>query len=77
MSSIHTPEYRRLLERLRAARKDAGLKQVEVANELGVAQSIVSKCESGERRIDAIELKALADLYGVTVTYLLEGKVGE
>ena len=72
MSSVHTPEYRRLLERLKAARVAVGMTQVEVAERLGLTQSHVSKCESGERRIDAVELKAFAELYGVTVGDLLE-----
>ena len=74
MSSIHTREYQKLLERLKAARQKAGLTQVEVGEELGLTQSVVSKCESGERRIDAVELKAFAELYGVTVGDLLGEK---
>lgn len=74
MSSIHSEEYRQLVARLKAARIAAGLTQVEVAEELEMTQSAVSKCEAGERRVDAIELKAFADLYGVTVTFLIEGK---
>lgn len=74
MSSIHSPEYRKLLERLRAARQAAGLTQVEVAEQLELTQSVISKCESGERRIDAVELMAFAKLYGVTVGYLLGEK---
>ena len=63
MNSLHSPEYRRFLRKLRQARIDAGLKQTEVAATLGVPQSWVSKCESGERRVDVVELKRLATLY--------------
>ena len=63
MGSVHSPRYRRFLERLRAARRDAELSQVEVATALGKPQSYVSKCESGERRIDVLELDAFATLY--------------
>ncbi|MCP3981508.1 MAG: helix-turn-helix transcriptional regulator [bacterium] len=70
-SSVHTSRYRRFLERLRKARREAKLTQVEVAEELEQPQSFVSKCESGERRVDAVELKAFAVLYGRPVTYFL------
>ncbi len=70
---IHTPEYKQFLERLKAARKRVGLTQADVAQRLGKPQSYVSKCESGERRVDAIELVAFARLYGVAVEDLLPG----
>ena len=60
MTSIHTNAYKKLVERLKNARLSAGLTQVEVAEEMDLTQSAISKCESGERRVDAIELKAFA-----------------
>ena len=60
----HAAEYRQFLTRLRAAREQAGLSQVEVARRLGKPQSYVSKCESGERRVDVVELAAFAAVYG-------------
>jgi transcriptional regulator with XRE-family HTH domain len=63
MKSIHSPEYRRMLLRLRQARQAAGLTQAEVARRFERPQSFVSKCESGERRIDATELLRFAGLY--------------
>lgn len=64
MGSAHTARYREFLKRLRAARVAAGLTQVEVARRLAKPQSYVSKCESGERRVDVVELADLAQLYG-------------
>lgn len=55
--------YRLFLTRLRQARLDAGLTQIEVAARLRRPQSFVSKCESGERRVDVVELVAFAELY--------------
>jgi len=78
---IYTSEYQHFLVRLRAARKRAELTQIEVAQRLGKPQSYVSKCESGERRVDAVEVAAFARLYGVSVEELVsstpEGYVEE
>ena len=67
-----SPEYRRLLKRLKQARMDAGLTQADVARKLGKPQSFVSKSESGERRLDAVELKRMADILGTQLARLLE-----
>ena len=71
MRSLHTEAYRRFLTRLRRAREDAGLRQVEVANRLGRPQSYVSKCESGERRVDVIELAEFARLYSKRLEFFV------
>ncbi|MGH7526698.1 MAG: helix-turn-helix domain-containing protein [Gemmatimonadales bacterium] len=60
-----------MLQRLRRARRAAGLTQVEVARALGTSQAYVSKCEQGERRIDAVELSDFAQLYGAPLESLL------
>ena len=60
-----------MLHLLRAARIGANLRQSEVAEALDKPQSYVSKIENGERRLDPIELKRLADLYGVSILDLL------
>ena len=71
MESTRTPAYRRFLRRLRAARKEAGLTQVQVAKRLRRTQAFVSKSESGDRRVDVIELKAFARLYGKPLDFFL------
>ena len=58
-----SPAYRRFLERLAEARHAAALTQAEVAKKLRKPQSYVSKCETGERRVDVIELAEFAALY--------------
>lgn len=55
--SKFSEEYELLLELLRTVRKQRGVTQVEIAQRLGWTQSAVSKCERGERRLDAIELR--------------------
>jgi transcriptional regulator with XRE-family HTH domain len=52
----HDAEHRRLCALLRSYRDRAGIRQIDVAERLGVPQSFVSKYESGERRLDLIEL---------------------
>ena len=63
MSSLHTSRYKRLISKLQYARQEAGLTQKEAAQGVGRPQSYVSKCESGERRLDVFELCDLARLY--------------
>ena len=72
MNSTRTPRYRRFLVRLRAARNEAGLTQVEVAMRLRKSQAFVSKSESGDRRVDVIELTAFARLYRRPLDYFLD-----
>lgn len=60
---------RDFLRRLRQARRDAGLTQVVVAERLGRSQSFVTKAETGERRLDVVELRLFARLYKKRVSY--------
>jgi transcriptional regulator with XRE-family HTH domain len=69
--SQHTEQYRRLLEALRKAREDAGLTQEQVAEQLDLYASFVSKIESGERRLDVVELAAFCKVYQVGLVDLL------
>jgi transcriptional regulator with XRE-family HTH domain len=61
--SNYTYEYKTILRRLRDARHNAGYTQREVASKLGRHQSFISKIESGERRIDVVELAELMRIY--------------
>lgn len=63
-TSFHSAAYRRFRQRLKEARVlSAGLTQREVARKLGKPPSYVAKIETGERRVDFIELQVLAKLY--------------
>jgi transcriptional regulator with XRE-family HTH domain len=53
-----------LLVMLRASRRQRQLRQVDVARRLGRDQAMVSKVESGERRLDVIELRAWLAVLG-------------
>ena len=50
---------RRLAALLRQVRVEAGLTQGQVAERIGQTQSYVSKYETGEQRLDLIELEAV------------------
>jgi transcriptional regulator with XRE-family HTH domain len=63
MKSTHSAAYQCLLGRLWQARRDACLTQAEVGRRLGVRQPFVSKVESGERRLDPVELAHIAAVH--------------
>jgi transcriptional regulator with XRE-family HTH domain len=56
-------------ERLREAREYLGFSQDQVATFLGVPRSALSLMETGQRKVDALELKKLAGLYKRPVGY--------
>ncbi len=62
-ASIYSKDHQRVVARLKKARAHAGLSQVEVAALLGKTQSHVSKIESGQRRIDIVQLNEFAKVY--------------
>lgn len=55
--AINSADYRAFLASLRAAREAAGITQVDLAGMLDVTQSWISNCETGQRRIDIVELR--------------------
>ncbi|MEV1116130.1 helix-turn-helix transcriptional regulator [Actinosynnema sp. NPDC049800] len=69
---ITAEEYRRFRALLRQLRLEAELTQVEVAERLDEPQSFVSKYESGERRLDVIELRQVAEALGTTLAAVVE-----
>jgi len=60
-------ERQRFLALLRQVRIDAGLRQEDLADKLGQPQSFVSRCESGERRVDVLELREICEALGTTL----------
>jgi len=69
--SIYSEEYREFRELLKRLRKEAGIRQIDMAEALGVHQSFVSKYESGERRLDVIETARIAEAMGTTLERLV------
>jgi len=60
-------EKKRFLSMLRQIRLDSGLRQADLARKLGEPQSFVSKYESGERRLDVLELRQICTVLGVSL----------
>ncbi len=58
-------------EKLREARIAAKLNQTQAAKRLKKPQSFVSRCESGTRRIDFLELEEFARVYGKPLTFFI------
>lgn len=70
-ATLYSEDHERLIALLRNYRERAGLRQVELANLLDRPQSFVSKYESGQRRLDLIELKAICNALGINIVTLV------
>lgn len=70
-------ERRLLAERLRETREFLGLSQQEAADAAGLTRLVISAIETGRRKIESVELLALARVYGQAVTYFLPASEAE
>ena len=61
-----------LSKRLKTARQEAGLKQDQVARYLQISTSAVSTLESGQRKVEALELFQLSKLYAKPLEWFFE-----
>ena len=66
--SLYTRQYQQMIKLLRAKRVEARVSQAELAKRLQWSQAEVSKCETGVRRVDVIELKVWLDALGNDLT---------
>lgn len=69
--TIRSEGHEALCKALIEARKAAGFTQSELANRLRCHQSFVARVESGERRIDVVELVVLARALSIDSAVLL------
>lgn len=72
VKSIQTREYAYFVDRLKQARLEAGLTQVQVAKKVKRPQSHISNIESGQQRVDVVELQRFAKLYGKDINYFIK-----
>jgi len=70
--TIFTESHRQLVKRLVEARKKAKLRQEDAAKKLGRTQSYISKIESGQRRIDTVQLKEFSRVYKKKIDFFLK-----
>ncbi len=62
--SLYTERHKKLIKLLIEARENAGLTQAEFAERLGEYQSFVARLESGQRRVDIVELIRFSEVLG-------------
>jgi transcriptional regulator with XRE-family HTH domain len=72
-SSGAANDRRGLGARLRQAREYLGFSQEDVATFLGIARSALSNIETGQRRLEALELQKLAKLFNLPVSHFTSG----
>lgn len=65
-------ERRRLGERLRQAREYVGFSQDEVAGFLKIPRTAIVHMESGQRKVEALELKRLGELYRKPISHFTD-----
>ena len=71
MTAIESTKRAHIAERMKEARKLAGLSQGHVAKMLGLHRPSVSEMEAGKRRVSAEELARIAEIFDVSVSWLL------
>jgi transcriptional regulator with XRE-family HTH domain len=67
----------RLATQLREAREFANLSQQFVSEQTGIPRSAISDIERGTRKVDSLELKRLAELYRMPISYFLGDDVDD
>jgi len=65
--SLYSKNHKVFLALLKQVRLDAGMRQEDVAKRLKKPQSFVSKYESGERRLDILELGEISEAMGLSL----------
>ncbi|MFA4890672.1 MAG: helix-turn-helix transcriptional regulator [Candidatus Paceibacterota bacterium] len=70
--AIYTKDHNVIVERLKKARFESGLGQVEASKKLGKTQSYLSKIESGQRRFDVLQLKEFAKIYKKDLSFFIK-----
>lgn len=65
MSMLWSPIYQLFRDALRDVREHSNLTQVQLSSLLGKPQSYVSKIESGERKLDILEVRSYCHACGI------------
>ena len=70
--SVHSERQKLIAAALMEQRKAKGLTQSQVASAFGRHQPFIANIESGERRVDVVELLDIADIIGLDVHALID-----
>ena len=70
--SLYSKEYLAFVNELYTVRIEKGLRQSDLAERLNVPQSFISKYETGERRLDIVEIKHICKSLGIRLIDLVE-----
>ncbi|MGO6783321.1 helix-turn-helix domain-containing protein [Rhizobium ruizarguesonis] len=70
--TLHSKMQEVLVTAIAEQRRAKGLSQAQVAKALGRHQPFIANIESGERRVDLLELLALADIIELDVHALID-----
>jgi len=76
-SRANLTQKNRFLSLVRQMRLDAGLRQADLAEKLRRPQSFVSRYESGERRLDVLELRQICAVLGVSLAEFVRRLEGD
>lgn len=61
-----------IYENLKRMREEAGLRQGQIADFLGVTQAFISKVEAGERNLSVDQLEKILNFYGHSIASFAE-----
>jgi transcriptional regulator with XRE-family HTH domain len=70
--TLGTEKHKALIALLIAKREAAGFTQTQLADALGEYQSFVARLESGQRRVDVVELIELAGILGFDAAQMVK-----
>lgn len=70
--TIYTNEHKNLIAKLKSARLSAKFDQKTAAKRLNKSQSYISKMESGQRKVEIIQLKKFASIYKKPLNYFIK-----
>ncbi|MDX1947277.1 MAG: helix-turn-helix transcriptional regulator [Pirellulaceae bacterium] len=70
--TIASPAQAQLCRLLKQVRRGAGLNQVDLAQRLGEPQSFVSRYETGQQRLDLLELRQVCRALGLSLTEFVQ-----
>ena len=70
--TITDDDYKVFIKRLKKAREEAGLTQIQSAKKLGATQAYISKVEKGQLRVYVSQLKEFATIYKKNINYFIK-----